>query len=69
MFQFILLVTLLVGSLLYFSQLGFKKVGIYWLVFIGSAFLVVLLPGYVVLVIQMITVGVFYSHAKLASVC
>ncbi|MET0263427.1 MAG: hypothetical protein ABW223_11050 [Rariglobus sp.] len=67
LFQFILFVALVVGTLFYSANLGLKKVLIYWAVFIGTAFLVVLLPGLLVIFIQLITVGVFYVHAKAAS--
>jgi hypothetical protein len=67
LFQFILFVALIVGTLFYFGNLGGKKVAIYWAVFIGTAVLAVIVPGYVVILIQLITVGVFYAHAKLAS--
>jgi hypothetical protein len=62
--QILAFIALLVGTLLYHSEMGWATVGKYWAVFFGAILLVVILPPFVVLLVQAFTVAVFFAHVK-----
>lgn len=63
--QIIALVALIVGTFLYYSEMGWATVGKYWAVFWGSLLLALILPPIVVTVVQCFTVAIFYTHVKI----
>lgn len=63
--QILALIALFVGTFLYHSELGWPTVGKYWAVFWGALLLALVLPGFVMLVVQLFTVAVFFAHVKL----
>lgn len=65
MISIILLIALLVGSFLYWSELTGKVVRTYWSVFLGFFVLAIWIPGTIVMFVHIVTVGCFYAHAKM----
>lgn len=45
--------------------MGWPTIGKYWAVFWGALLLALLLPTIVVMVVQALTVAVFFTHVKL----
>jgi hypothetical protein len=68
MYAFVLFVALLVGSFLYRNQMGFKKILIYWGLYVGGIFLSPLIGGLGVLLFHLLLVGAYYVHAKASSI-
>ena len=65
---FLLLIALIVGTLLYRSEMGWRKIGIYWAIFFGALLLVLIVPSYVVLLIHIVVVACYFAHAKLSAI-
>jgi hypothetical protein len=65
MIQLLALVALLVGTFLYRSEMGWSTIGTYWSSFFGALLLALFLPGFVVLLVQVFTVAIFFTHVKL----
>ncbi len=63
--QLLALVALLVGTVLYRSEMGWGTIGKYWAVFWGALLLALFLPGVVVAVVQCFTAAIFFTHVKL----
>ena len=63
--QILALIALIVGTALYHSEMGWPAIGKYWAVFWGALLLALLLPGVVVLIVQCLTVAIFFAHVKL----
>lgn len=63
--QLLALVALLVGSLLYRSEMGWGTIGKYWAAFWGALLLTLFLPPIVAVVIQVFTAAIFFAHVKL----
>lgn len=64
MIQLFTLVALLVGTVLYRSEMGWPTIGKYWAVYWGALLLALALSGFVVMIVQAFTVAVFFAHVK-----
>ena len=64
MIQLFTIVSLVVGTLLYHSEMGWPTVGKYWAVYWGALLLEFFLPGFVVMIVQAFTAAVFFAHVK-----
>ena len=58
------IIALLVGSILYFRQMGLKNVGVYWGVTFGVLALSPLITAYGSFAIQALIVAIYFAHAK-----
>lgn len=65
MFAIIALISLLVGTVMYWNEFSAKQLATYWSVFLGSALFFFAALGSLVLLIQIVTVGWFFAHARL----
>jgi hypothetical protein len=63
--QLLALAALIVGTLLYRSEMGWPTIGKYWAVFWGALLLVLILPPIAVVVVQCFTAAIFFTHVKL----
>ncbi len=65
MFGLLALISLIVGTFLYWNEFTRKELATYWSIFIGSALFFVAALGVLVLLIQIVTVACFFAHARL----
>jgi hypothetical protein len=65
MFSILTLISLLVGTFMYWNEFSAKQLATYWSVFLGSALFFIAALGSLVILIQIVTVACFFAHARL----
>jgi hypothetical protein len=65
MLEIITFVSLLVGTFLYSSEMGWATIGKYWAIYCSAFLLTFILPSFAVTAVQAFTVAVYFAHVKL----